>query len=49
MNCTKCGNEMFISKEDVSHNFSAGKEYNRVIHACKECDTWTTVEVPKES
>lgn len=37
---------MKLIKEDVSHDFEKGKEYEREQYWCENDDVWIRVEIP---
>ena len=49
MDCPKCGKEMTIKKQGISHDPDNDKQYNRTINWCREDDIWANIEIPKET
>ncbi len=39
---------MEVKVTNVSNNSETGQKYDRTIYVCRECDTWVSVEIPKE-
>src|SRR3989338_1990592 len=49
MKCPKCGKEMVIKKQDISHDSKNNKQYNRTVYWCEQDDVWGNIEIPKKA